>query len=398
MGSPKDPPESPDTLPRPELNPLLNPRLADNMGRWAEVYFTSPPEKREEAVQELLQELEAENPEQVRAGDPALQTAFPEAARRLEPAPRKSSEEAPVNFKKCPSCGHDNPVSHQFCGMCGAPTGSSAVASTPDASMEERESRARESNVEDTPDAGSGMHTSTAHQDDLSLFRSFSAHRSADDYDLEPHRPYRVYIGVGLAILILILGYMAWSVGRSQGSHQASAPPSAATTEKTQAPESQPTPANSSKEEQQKSGNSTAKSESPTPTETPVKPTPPKSESAQTASNQTPSNNAAPMPPSPENAPPTSATAGGEELATAQRYLAGSNGQARDSAEAARWLWKAMAKHNGEAALLLADLYLKGDGVSQNCDQARILLDTAARRGIAGAGERLRNLQAFGCQ
>ena len=32
-------------LPRPELNPLLNPLLADNMGRWAEVYFTSAPEK-----------------------------------------------------------------------------------------------------------------------------------------------------------------------------------------------------------------------------------------------------------------------------------------------------------------------------------------------------------------
>ncbi len=33
------------TLPDPELNPLLNPLLAANMGRWAEVYFTNPPEK-----------------------------------------------------------------------------------------------------------------------------------------------------------------------------------------------------------------------------------------------------------------------------------------------------------------------------------------------------------------
>ena len=32
------------------------------MGRWAEVYFTSPPEKREEAVLDLLRELEAETP------------------------------------------------------------------------------------------------------------------------------------------------------------------------------------------------------------------------------------------------------------------------------------------------------------------------------------------------
>ena len=89
---------------------------------------------------------------------------------------------------------------------------------------------------------------------------------------------------------------------------------------------------------------------------------------------------------------------GSEELATAQRFLHGSTGQARDSAEAAKWLWKSIAKHNGPATLELADLYLKGDGVPKNCDQARVLLDAAARRGMTGAGERLRNLQAFGCQ
>ena len=82
----------------------------------------------------------------------------------------------------------------------------------------------------------------------------------------------------------------------------------------------------------------------------------------------------------------------------AQRYLTGMNGQARDHAEAAKWLWKSIAKHNAEATLLLADLYLKGDGVSKSCDQARLLLDSAARKGSTAAGQRLRNLQAFGCQ
>ncbi|MGA8340362.1 MAG: hypothetical protein WB781_00345, partial [Candidatus Sulfotelmatobacter sp.] len=53
--------EGPSTLTPPELNPLLNPLLAQNMGRWAQVYFTSPPEKREQAVQELVRELEAAN-------------------------------------------------------------------------------------------------------------------------------------------------------------------------------------------------------------------------------------------------------------------------------------------------------------------------------------------------
>jgi TPR repeat protein len=100
-----------------------------------------------------------------------------------------------------------------------------------------------------------------------------------------------------------------------------------------------------------------------------------------------------------ERTPATASPAnGGEELAVAQRYLRGVGGQRRDAAEAAKWLWKSIAKHNSEATLLLADLYLKGDGVSKNCDQARVLLDSAARKGMAGAGERLRNLQAFGCQ
>ena len=105
-------------------------------------------------------------------------------------------------------------------------------------------------------------------------------------------------------------------------------------------------------------------------------------------------------PPVTETKPSDSSPAeyGAEELAVAQRYLTGANGQQRNSAEAAKWLWKSMAKHNSSATLLLADLYLKGDGVSKNCDQARVLLDSAARGGMKQAGERLRHLPAFGCE
>jgi len=96
-------------------------------------------------------------------------------------------------------------------------------------------------------------------------------------------------------------------------------------------------------------------------------------------------------------AEPVSAN-GAQELALAQRYLNGAEGQERNSSEAAKWLWKAIAKHNADATLLLSDLYLKGDGVEKNCYQARVLLDAAAGRGLKGAGDRLRHLQAFGCQ
>ncbi len=96
--------------------------------------------------------------------------------------------------------------------------------------------------------------------------------------------------------------------------------------------------------------------------------------------------------------PAVSATAGAQELAIAENYLNGTNGQQRNSAEAAQWLWKAVEKRNTEATLLLSDLYLKGEGVSKNCDQAHVLLDAAASRGVRDAAVRLRNLRAFGCE
>jgi TonB family protein len=43
-----------------DLSPASNPLLAKNLGRWAEAYFTSPPEKREEAVVDLLRQLRGE--------------------------------------------------------------------------------------------------------------------------------------------------------------------------------------------------------------------------------------------------------------------------------------------------------------------------------------------------
>lgn len=92
------------------------------------------------------------------------------------------------------------------------------------------------------------------------------------------------------------------------------------------------------------------------------------------------------------------AESGATDLAMARSYLDGTNGHERNSTEAADWLWRAVSKKNAEATLLLADLYLRGDGVSKNCDQARVLLDAAARKGSKDAAERLRNLQAFGCE
>jgi TPR repeat protein len=87
-----------------------------------------------------------------------------------------------------------------------------------------------------------------------------------------------------------------------------------------------------------------------------------------------------------------------QDFATAEKYLKGARGSSRDSREASQWLWKAVSKGNPAATVALSDLYLRGDGVPKNCDQARLLLDAAARKGVKGAADRLRNLQAFGCR
>jgi TPR repeat protein len=88
---------------------------------------------------------------------------------------------------------------------------------------------------------------------------------------------------------------------------------------------------------------------------------------------------------------------GAPDLRLAQRYLGGSTG-VRDSSEAATLLWKAVRKQNTTAAVLLSDLYARGDGVPRNCDQARLLLMAAAKRGSAQASEHLRQLETHGCQ
>ncbi|HEX4486358.1 MAG TPA: hypothetical protein VH088_08845 [Terriglobales bacterium] len=90
---------------------------------------------------------------------------------------------------------------------------------------------------------------------------------------------------------------------------------------------------------------------------------------------------------------PTGAIGGREELTQAQHYLAPAT---RNSAEAAKWLWKAVGKENPRAVLLLSDLYVNGDGVAKSCDQARLLLTVAAKKGNSDAGSRLSSLDS--CQ
>lgn len=309
-----------------------------------------------------------------RTRDQAKQSHTPE---RMIPYPE---------VRACPTCGRENPASHKFCGMCGGTlaTGPELVEDRAEQSIEDDERRRSEQEIErdSRPDPQPFEH-SISDPNELSLFRSFRPSGSEDtDWEEESRSPYRIYIGIIVALLIGGLAYMAWRTSKSGTQNAHDVPPAPAAAEKTLPPAAAPpsTP--------EASAPNAAES-----TASPIAAAVPKR--AQAAGKVTRGESPAKPAARPAEAPraQTPPDNGSAELAEARRYLG-----ARDGADAEKWLWKSIAKHNGEATVLLADLYLKGEGVSKNCDQARVLLDSAARKGVAGAGERLRNLPAFGCQ
>jgi len=66
--------------------------------------------------------------------------------------------------------------------------------------------------------------------------------------------------------------------------------------------------------------------------------------------------------------------------------------------EVVRLLWIAVEKGNPSAEIVLADLYWHAKGVAKNCDQTRILLTAAARKGSAVAQKKLQQFQQEGCE
>jgi PilZ domain-containing protein len=88
--------------------------------------------------------------------------------------------------------------------------------------------------------------------------------------------------------------------------------------------------------------------------------------------------------------------AGKSELAAALASLRGTNG-IRDSSRAAKLLWAAVASGNSAAEVVLADLYLRGDGVAKSCAQGRVLLEAAAKSRNVQGQQKLGELNTNGC-
>ncbi len=79
---------------------------------------------------------------------------------------------------------------------------------------------------------------------------------------------------------------------------------------------------------------------------------------------------------------------GADELAKANN--------ASDAAAEAAWLWKATAKGNPTAPVRLATMYVKGEGVPRSCEQAMVLLKTAAEKENAVARNQLASMYGSG--
>jgi hypothetical protein len=373
-----DNPEHPSTLPRPNLNPLLNPVLAKNIGRWAEVYFTNPPEKRERAVQELVRELERGSP--IRRDSVAPQLSPRQRDLESDKPVASMTAEVPAQGVTCRSCGYVNRPKHKFCGRCGM-----RIASPTVGILEEQEPRT------DFP-----ISIQSSENPEAPIFGFESAPR---------WQSYRLLAGVALALVVVILGYMAWhsSETTSGASHVASpAPPFAVTNPVAPVPQ----PATPKTEPQPATPKADTTSQTPS---APAKPERlPEDSLPKTRATAPP---AAPAKTNPvgANPPPIPAStsggngagtwaltgSGADELAIARNIL---NGTQQSRSQAVPWLWKAVAKQNVEATVLLSGLYLRGDGVPKNCEQARLLLDAAALKKRKDAAELLRNLRAFGCE
>jgi len=384
-----------NTLPDPELNPLLNPLLAAHMGRWAEVYFTNPPEKRGEAITELLRELRNLSP----AESDSIQIVHDQNARERENGNQNTvPAEAPDLLTAtaapggtCHVCAHENSAGQRFCGMCGvslqvAPETLVSPEAEPIATGSWCDRSFGENSVADAIDfAVAPINHDRPQGVEEPVWAP--AEKYLPDLDVEsqsaPHH-YRV-LGVVVAILLAVMIYMAWRTTRapSRSALQQTLP---ARTVRAESAAATPAP-------QPASTGSTL------PGSAPAAPSV-KSQKQPDATSPTAEATDAPPVIVPVNAsaPLAAEQNGAEELALAEKYLNGNQGVAGDKAEAALWLWKAVGKGNLAATMTLSDLYLRGDGVAKSCDQARVLLDAAARKGGKAAAERLRNLQAFDCE
>jgi hypothetical protein len=86
-----------------------------------------------------------------------------------------------------------------------------------------------------------------------------------------------------------------------------------------------------------------------------------------------------------------------ERPASPAEEAAPKNTRNQDPAEEVRALWSAVSQGDTSAEVTLAKLYMIGRGVKKNCDQARVLLRVAAKKGNPEAIAKLSQITRQGC-
>ena len=94
--------------------------------------------------------------------------------------------------------------------------------------------------------------------------------------------------------------------------------------------------------------------------------------------------------------PPSDGGSGQKEFEQARNILKGNHRQ-RDISLAVDLLWTGVRKGYVPAEVTLADLYARGDGVEQSCEQARVLLRAAIQKGSPEGRRRFDQLSRQGC-
>lgn len=346
-----------DKLPQPpspsELNPLTNPVLEQNLGRWAQIYFSNPPAQRPQAVSKLLEDIRRESGAGL--ADTPVRPYFAREQKSLGAV--------------CAACQHQNPPGHKFCSRCGQVLNPLQSDSTNDRGATE---------VGEAPSSRSGNDVQWLRD------RAFSGLDGSDS----PQRRGWKYAVAAFVLVLAGLAYLQWAPRLRTGM----------TTSTTTPPVSAPAA-------------SLPESSSPAEPKLPAEVILPESKGPEAQDTATTGHDRTAVPAGVQPASQkfrlhatdlshpalASEESGASDLQLAQRYLGGSMG-VRDSSEAAKLLWKAVSKQNATAAVLLSDLYLRGDGVTRSCDQARLLLVAAAKRGAPQAAQQLRNLESQGCR
>ena len=342
---------------------MTNPVLEHNLGRWAQVYFSTPPAKRQQAVGKLLEEIQRET-----AAVPAEKTIRPYFAR-----------DEKFHSALCSACQHQNPPGHRFCSRCGQtlhPANPAAAESMAATKIGEA--------APPRPDDPSRSENPSPSQNDVQWLRD-RAFSGLAESGAPQRRAWKYLVG---AVVVVLAGfaYLQWAqrpkASRHQSAPQVSAPVASLPQDSSPA-ESNPPAAIPAEPKTPEARNSAAREPH---------------DQAAASGGLLPASQKSPL----LGAQSSRAAFAGDEsgasdLRLAQRYLAGSMG-VRDSSEAAKLLWKSVSKQNATAALLLSGLYLRGDGVPRSCDQARLLLLAAVRRGASQAAQQLRDLESQGCQ